>query len=796
MMAALFVSASIDGRVYAAPDLSGTYLADDGAVYYLQQSSNTLWWAGLSLDEGVPTNHADHAWHRGLRFTHLFRGTINTNDNTIVGEWADVTRGEALNSGTLMLGIGDSGGVTQLTKIASTGGFRATTWTQTTNLDDTKFNGTTLDIRHRFNAVHKNLNDETILANLKPYRDATVFYARVVNSAPSGGDMSDDDSGTKSQAPHVNYGPYTAIPEFRDFGGMNRDFETFACSNTDNKGDKDGDFDLRLKIDLNKLEPDFYTTGWGDRTFGPAVFALKLNDPVTHQALGYSNYEAFMGAEAIMYGKAGTCGSLQDGTYGYASLLPGWADLYDNSVLINGRPINGNFPSSQLSNTCDLIDPCPCHFIQPCPYLAGVTTNNYLVVPAGIQLGNLLIAAYGDGKVPPGNGNGTYVRVTGALVLDCGHGLGSPCFDEAIYILGDRFTNPFYDPEYVSSHQNQEIHPIYSIDIINSPFRPEDISMPARQYLTGAWGGSDGSTYYVRQIGNTIWWLGMMRDRQPMQPGTNYPIIGALQLKPAFDANDPPCPSGQCWAFANVFKGTITETPNEVAIEGDWAGVPQSSSLGSSGGHMKFYVYNRKIIIPAAPSIFPVTIQKMYEPEDATPPGITIYEPVTQIYAHSDTITLNYGVTDGTGSGVQSVTAKMDDKLTLDDGTNLLSGQMIHLLTEMQPGQHKFSIDAVDDAGNTSSNSVTFAIVVTGASVMDDISQFLKTRMITQDEGTSLLKKLASAAKARAKGDCANAATIYTSFISEVQALSGKKIDPIAATILIDDAQYLITHCP
>jgi hypothetical protein len=138
----------------------------------------------------------------------------------------------------------------------------------------------------------------------------------------------------------------------------------------------------------------------------------------------------------------------------------------------------------------------------------------------------------------------------------------------------------------------------------------------------------------------------------------------------------------------------------------------------------------------------------------------------------------------------------MDDKLTLDDGTNLLSGQMIHLLTEMQPGQHKFSIDAVDDAGNTSSNSVTFAIVVTGASVMDDISQFLKTRMITQDEGTSLLKKLASAAKARAKGDCANAATIYTSFISEVQALSGKKIDPIAATILIDDAQYLITHCP
>jgi len=48
-------------------------------------------------------------------------------------------------------------------------------------------------------------------------------------------------------------------------------------------------------------------------------------------------------------------------------------------------------------------------------------------------------------------------------------------------------------------------------------------------------------------------------------------------------------------------------------IEGDWAGVPQSTSQGSSGGHMKFFVFNRKIIIPATASIFPVTIEKMYD---------------------------------------------------------------------------------------------------------------------------------------------------------------------------------------
>jgi hypothetical protein len=58
------------------------------------------------------------------------------------------------------------------------------------------------------------------------------------------------------------------------------------------------------------------------------------------------------------------------------------------------------------------------------------------------------------------------------------------------------------------------------------------------------------------------------------------------------------------------------------------------------------------------------------------------------------------------------------------------------------------------------------------------------------------LSKLASAAKAREKGDCVNAATICTSFISEVRAQRGKKIDPTAAQILIADAQYLIAHCP
>ena len=592
-----------------ARTLTGTYMADDRGVYYMEQSGSTLWWAGMSLDTELP---ADLQWHRGLNFTNVFRGTIN-NDNTIVGEWSDLSRGATLNGGMLTVKIDSSGGVTKLTKLTATGGFGATTWTKTDPLDDLQFDGATRDIITRFDQVHKNVDGETIHDNLKPYRDQTVLYGRLTNTHR---DYTGDNE-PESEIPHINYGPNSnpKIGNFQNFGQKGREFDDFACSHS--VDDDDADFDLRLKVDLDKLEPDFYTTGWGDRTSGPTVFTLKLNDKTTREKLGLAANEAYMGLEAVMYGRPGTC---DDGNVspvnGGLSMLPGWADLFSNSVLINGRPMNGLFNRAPTIPTCN--------FVQPCPFLNGVTPDNYLVVPAGIQLGNLLLSAFGNGQIDAngnaGEGPGTYLRVTGALVLDCGHGITNACYDD----------DPQGDPGDISDHSNQEIHPIYSIDIINFPYRPEDINISGRTDLSGTYGGSDGSTYYLRQTGSTnihqpgrtIWWLGLMRDRQPMQRGTTFPIIGSKQLKPVFDANDPPCTSGQCWAFATVFRGTITESPIETVIEGDWAGVPQSTSNGSSGGHMKFFVFNHKIIIPATASIFPVTIEKMYHgPDEAGSQG-------------------------------------------------------------------------------------------------------------------------------------------------------------------------------
>ena len=80
--------------------------------------------------------------------------------------------------------------------------------------------------------------------------------------------------------------------------------------------------------------------------------------------------------------------------------------------------------------------------------------------------------------VPTGGNLGTNVRITGALVLDCGHGITYDCHED--------------DSNVIKDDMNQEIHPVYSIDVI------QDFSLP-RPFadLTGAWNGIYGETWYT-----------------------------------------------------------------------------------------------------------------------------------------------------------------------------------------------------------------------------------------------------------------------------------------------------------
>lgn len=105
----------LPGQSRAAEDLTGTWFADDGGAYYIRQVGNALWWNGMS-ENG-----------QGSSFANVFRGTIR--GDTIIGDWADVPRGQILNNGTLILSIvNTSPGQIELRKQRETGGFGGSIW--------------------------------------------------------------------------------------------------------------------------------------------------------------------------------------------------------------------------------------------------------------------------------------------------------------------------------------------------------------------------------------------------------------------------------------------------------------------------------------------------------------------------------------------------------------------------------------------------------------------------------------------------------------------------------------------
>jgi hypothetical protein len=180
---------------------------------------------------------------------------------------------------------------------------------------------------------------------------------------------------------------------------------------------------------------------------------------------------------------------------------------------------------------------------------------------------------------------------------------------------------------------------------------------------------------------------------------------------------------------------------------------------------------------------------------DATPPAITIHQPRGPVYTRSAALVLDYEVTDA-GSGVNSVMPRLDGNATVG-GHGLASGQAIDLLTELAIGRHTFEVDAADNLGNTSSSSITFSIIVTAESILDEVPEFLSRGAIkTPGLANSLLAKLKAAASASARRIWGAAANQYGAFINALDAQSGKGVTAIAATIMRGDALDLIAQLP
>ena len=94
-----FAWAALAQNSWGQTDLTGTWLGNDGATYYLRQVGQTVWWAGMH--NGPPDG--GHAFFNGLAFTNVFQGRLT--GNQIIGQWADVPRGSSLQSGNLTLQV-------------------------------------------------------------------------------------------------------------------------------------------------------------------------------------------------------------------------------------------------------------------------------------------------------------------------------------------------------------------------------------------------------------------------------------------------------------------------------------------------------------------------------------------------------------------------------------------------------------------------------------------------------------------------------------------------------------------
>src|SRR5579862_1874320 len=177
---------------FVTPDLTGVWASNNtGVVYYIRQLGNTVWWAALNPDMASPISSKSNSFHRGLISTQVFQGTMS--GSTVTGDWADLPRqsNTNLSQGTLSVSVNldARGNVTALQPQTQTGAPTGDSWVrvvipQPPCVDITGHR----DMYCLFAKVLKNQTEtiwgsrESLLDNLKPYKDNVVVFGTVVDS--------------------------------------------------------------------------------------------------------------------------------------------------------------------------------------------------------------------------------------------------------------------------------------------------------------------------------------------------------------------------------------------------------------------------------------------------------------------------------------------------------------------------------------------------------------------------------------------------------------------------------------
>jgi hypothetical protein len=453
-------------------DLTGVWAADDGGRYYVHQDGSTVWWAGFSNDYGL---------QNGLTFCNVFSGVLKSNE--VSGQWADVPRGATMNFGTLSLiaefNADDS--PSTMTAIDQTGGFSGTTWTflysTLPNFD--------LTLQEVFEKTHKNtynylLSLETLADVLEIVKDSVVIYGSLGNG--------DNDP----VYPFTNSFPPTWPCTFDAYRDMNHWWDADLSQ-------EDADMTCRIDVDMNYLPTDLYGGMSPDHQ---NEVAQKL--PWVHP-------------EMIMFSGKDNPTSTKP-----TELLPGWAQIGGNSILLNGRPLDAN-----------------------------------------VAINSSMSASQICGITPEVFGN---VRVTGAMVIDKNH--DHPLEIHPVYAFDFINASNRQDISGVWGDQNGNTYYIHNVFgtiwmLITRPFRDHFFAAVFRGLLSGKpstlmsgktakgdwitvpYGMADDSGSMSLVVG---------ADALTMEVTGDSPVSGS-ELRKLYDIQGHPCPPLDTLSIAPVNPG-------------------------------------------------------------------------------------------------------------------------------------------------------------------------------------------------------------------------------------------------
>ena len=171
---------------------------------------------------------------------------------------------------------------------------------------------------------------------------------------------------------------------------------------------------------------------------------------------------------------------------------------------------------------------------------------------------------------------------------------------------------------------------------------------------------------------------------------------------------------------------------------------------------------------------------------DTTGPAITVASPEEREYLHSDTLTLNFSARDDvSGLLAGGISGALDGELESN-------GASIQLLA-LPLGMHTITVVAADVAGNGAQQSVTFRIVASVDSLIAAVNAFSAQSLIEASSRKTLLAKLYEVKAALDRGNKSAARGSLRDFIDQCSAKSGKGVATSAATVLVSDAQYVLT---